>query len=69
MSREEFNRKLRGSPLKRAKYEGFLRNVAIAMGNSADPGFRKLLMEMAQYDSPAVQDAARWAMQKLPPEQ
>lgn len=35
MSQEEFSRKFKGSPIKRAKRRGYLRNVAVALGNSA----------------------------------
>ena len=34
LSPEEFSRRFRASPIKRAKWRGFMRNVAIAMGNS-----------------------------------
>jgi len=32
---EEFNRKFKGSPVRRAKRRGYLRNVAVAVGNQA----------------------------------
>jgi epoxyqueuosine reductase len=36
---EEFNRKFKGSPVKRTKRRGYLRNVAVALGNlTADQG-------------------------------
>ncbi|QXD13996.1 tRNA epoxyqueuosine(34) reductase QueG [Rhodocaloribacter litoris] len=35
---EEFRRRFRKSPVKRAKLEGFLRNVRIALENAADAG-------------------------------
>ncbi len=39
LTEEEFRSRFRNSPVKRAKYEGFLRNVAIAARNSLDgPG-------------------------------
>ncbi|HLG42735.1 MAG TPA: tRNA epoxyqueuosine(34) reductase QueG [Planctomycetota bacterium] len=34
MTDEQFRAKFKGSPIKRAKRDGFLRNVAIALGNS-----------------------------------
>lgn len=33
LSEEEFRQKFRGSPLLRAKWKGYLRNVAVALGN------------------------------------
>jgi epoxyqueuosine reductase len=35
LSQEEFNRKFRDSPVKRAKRRGYLRNVAVALANQA----------------------------------
>ena len=34
---QEFNLKFRGSPVKRAKRRGYLRNVVVALGNAGDP--------------------------------
>lgn len=38
MTDAEFRARFRGSPIHRAKRDGFLRNVAIALGNSGSPG-------------------------------
>jgi len=62
---EEFNRKFKDSPVKRAKRRGYLRNVAVAAGNS---GKRELLpaLQRAQADPEAlVRDHAQWAAAKL----
>ena len=37
LTQEEFSKRFKNSPLKRAKRRGFLRNVAIALGNWGDP--------------------------------
>lgn len=34
---QEFNLKFKGSPVKRAKRRGYMRNVAVALGNAGDP--------------------------------
>ena len=65
MSREEFNQAFRGSPIKRAKYEGMRRNAAIAMGNSGESRFIPLLEEMSGDESPVVAEHARWALERL----
>jgi epoxyqueuosine reductase len=62
---DEFRRLFRGSPLLRARYRGFLRNVAIAMGNAALPEFRLPLERLAAHPDPAVADAAGWALARL----
>jgi epoxyqueuosine reductase len=65
LSLDEFRRLFRGTPVKRAKHAGLLRNIAIAMGNSGEPGFLSVLPELAEHDDPAVADAAAWAIHKL----
>ena len=37
LTQEQFNNKFKGSPVKRAKRRGYLRNVAVALGNCAGP--------------------------------
>jgi epoxyqueuosine reductase len=59
---QEFNRKFKDSPLKRAKWRGYLRNVAIAAGNSGKAETLPVL-EKSQGDSdPLVREAAQWAI-------
>jgi epoxyqueuosine reductase len=53
------------SPVKRARYSGFLRNVAIAMGNQRAERFREPLEKMAQSPEPVVAEHARWALAQL----
>jgi epoxyqueuosine reductase len=55
----------RGSPVKRAKYSGLKRNVAIAMGNSGNSTFIPDLERLAQDPDPIVAEHAQWALQKL----
>ena len=37
INQETFSRMFKNSPIKRSKRRGFLRNVAVALGNSKDP--------------------------------
>ncbi len=37
LTQDDFNLKFKGSPVRRAKRRGYLRNVAVALGNSGDP--------------------------------
>ncbi len=62
---EQFREAFRGTPVKRAKLNGLLRNVAIAMGNSGEPGFLPALAQLASHDEHAVIEAARWAAGRL----
>jgi epoxyqueuosine reductase len=56
----------RGTPVTRARYSGFLRNVAIAMGNAGLDRFRRPLEELAASPDPLVAEHARWGL-NLPP--
>ncbi len=65
LSREEFRARFRATPLWRTKYEGFLRNVATAMGNTRDPRHRPALERLAAHADPAIAEHARWALDRL----
>jgi epoxyqueuosine reductase len=62
---EGFREAFRGSPVKRAKYAGMLRNVAVAMGNSGLAKFREPLEMLAQHADPLVREHAAWALGRL----
>ncbi|HUH76597.1 MAG TPA: tRNA epoxyqueuosine(34) reductase QueG [Devosia sp.] len=57
-----------GSPIKRIGHARFLRNVLIAIGNSADPGLVPLVEARLGADDPLVRGAAIWALRRLAPE-
>jgi epoxyqueuosine reductase len=61
----EFRRRFRGSPIARTKYSGFLRNVAIAMGNSGNREFIPELERLAETEDEVVAEHARSAIQNL----
>ena len=65
MTQQEFSRRFRGSPIKRAKRRGFLRNVLVAIGNW---GTRRAVpaLEGALADQePLVREHAAWALGKI----
>ena len=65
MTQVEFSRRFKGSPIKRAKRRGFLRNVLVAIGNW---GARKALpaLEIALTDDePLVRSHAAWAVGQI----
>ena len=47
-----------------ASYRGFLRNVAVAMGNARREAFRRPLEKLAAHDDPLVAEHARWALER-----
>ena len=65
LSEDEFRAMFRSSPIPRSRYSGFLRNVAIAMGNARQERFRAPLEKLAARPEPAVAESARWALQQL----
>jgi epoxyqueuosine reductase len=65
LSEAEFRAMFRGSPVTRARYAGFLRNVAVAMGSLGRPEFREPLERLAQSENPLVAEHARWALEQL----
>jgi epoxyqueuosine reductase len=60
-----FARTFFGSPVKRAKFFGLRRNVAIAMGNSGLVEFLPRLREWRESDEKALADAAAWAIAQV----
>jgi epoxyqueuosine reductase len=67
LTEDEFRVMFHSSPIQRAKYEGFLRNIAIAMGNSKLEKFRGPLEKLAAFPIPLVAEHARWALEQLSP--
>jgi epoxyqueuosine reductase len=65
LSEPEFREMFRGAPVLRARYAGFLRNVAVAMGNSGAEKFRAPLERLAEHPEPLVRDHAIWALRRL----
>ena len=65
MDEAEFGRWFNGSPVRRAKWGGLRRNLAIAMGNSGQSRFLPILRQWSADTDPVVADAARWAIQSL----
>ncbi|HYL73723.1 MAG TPA: tRNA epoxyqueuosine(34) reductase QueG [Bryobacteraceae bacterium] len=61
----QFREMFHASPIQRAKYAGFLRNVAIAMGNSGQAKFREPLEKLAEFPNELVAEHARWALNQL----
>ncbi len=66
---DDFAHTFRRSPVWRAKYSGFLRNVAVAMGNSGEEEMREPLKKLAESADPSIAAAARHALEQLGPAQ
>jgi len=62
---ESFREAYRKSPIKRTKRAGLLRNVCVAMGNSANRGFIPVLLAVLDDDEALIRGHAVWALAKL----
>jgi len=65
MDEASFARTFFGSPVKRAKFAGLRRNVAIAMGNSGRQDFLSQLREWRRCGDRTLEDAAAWAIAQI----
>jgi epoxyqueuosine reductase len=65
MTQEEFSSRFKGSPIKRAKRRGFLRNVAVALGNSGDRRAVPALAAALHDPESLVRGHAAWALGRL----
>jgi epoxyqueuosine reductase len=66
LSEDDFRRMFRNSPVWRAKYEGFLRNVAMALGNSRNPVMKDPLEHLSRHSNRVVANTAKRALRLLP---
>jgi epoxyqueuosine reductase len=62
---EDFQRVFARSPIKRAKYLGWLRNLCVVMGNSGGRRFIPWLETATDHPDPVVQEHAAWALRRL----
>lgn len=63
---EAFNLKFRGSPIRRAKRRGYLRNIAVALGNAGDTSaVPDLTHTLKNEPEPLVRAHAAWALGRL----
>ena len=60
-----FRQKFAGSPVKRIGRDRFVRNVLIAIGNSADASLAPAAARLADEPDPVVAEAAGWALARL----
>jgi epoxyqueuosine reductase len=72
LTEEEFREAFRGSPVKRTKWRGLVRNACVAIGNSRmgprDPRYREIcarLSEVAASGDAILAEHAQWALDRL----
>jgi epoxyqueuosine reductase len=62
---EGFNRKFKNNPVQRARRAGYLRNIAIALGNSGSTTAIPVLERALQEEAPLVRPHAEWALKQI----
>jgi epoxyqueuosine reductase len=65
MTQEEFSARFKGSPIKRAKRRGLLRNVAVALGNWGSPKAVPALAAALHDEEPLIRGHAAWALGRI----
>jgi epoxyqueuosine reductase len=65
MDDDDFRAAYSGSPMKRAKRRGLLRNAAVVLGNIGDEGDRAALTVTANNFDPLVREHAEWALGQI----
>jgi epoxyqueuosine reductase len=64
-----FSERFRGSPIKRTRRRGLVRNAALVLGSTGGPGARSALEAASQGDpEPTVREAADWSLRRLVPQ-
>jgi epoxyqueuosine reductase len=65
ITEEEFRERFRKSPVKRAKWAGLRRNVAVALGNIGDPVAVPALVRALNSEAALVRGHAAWALGRI----
>jgi len=65
ISTREFNQRFKGSPVKRAKRRGYLRNVAVALGNTSGMHALPVLQNALNDEEPMLREHAGWAIEQI----
>jgi epoxyqueuosine reductase len=65
LTADEFRARFRGSPILRAKRRGFLRNVAVALGNIKDRSAIPALIKALDDEEPLVRGHVAWALGEI----
>ena len=61
----EFRERYRTTAVSRTRYAGFLRNIAVAMGNAGLERFRPALGRLAASPDPLVAEHGKWGLEQL----
>jgi epoxyqueuosine reductase len=72
LSQSDFAKMFRGSPIKRTKWQGLIRNICIVLGNSKFPSdsaaserISNVLSRLAASPDPVIAESAQWAISRI----
>ena len=65
LTSQAFNQRFKGTPIKRTKRRGYLRNIAVALGNTGDMHHLPVLQNASNDDEPMIREHAKWAINKI----
>ena len=65
LDEQEFKRRFAGTPILRTKRRGLLRNVCVALGNTAGEGALPALTRAAADPEPLIAEHAQWAIEQI----
>ncbi len=65
ISRQEFSQRFQGTPIKRARRRGYLRNVAVALGNIGDMHALPVLQNALNDEEPMIREHVSWAIEQI----
>jgi len=64
LSQDEFKEKFKGTPVLRATWRGFMRNVLVAIGNWGDSEALEAIKPFTKHDDELIREHAQWAIAK-----
>jgi len=62
---QAFNERFKRTPIQRAKRRGYRRNVAVALGNTADLHALPVLQTTLNDEEPMIREHAQWAIEQI----
>lgn len=62
---QAFNQRFKRTPITRAKRRGYLRNIAVALGNTGDKHALPVLQTILNDKEPMIREHAQWAIEKI----
>jgi len=65
LNQEDFSKRFKGSPVKRTKRKGYLRNVSVVLGNLKDKNALQGLRSALEDEEPLIREAAAWAIREI----